>query len=103
MIGTDTFTLSYRYLGSIPLTLVYCDDVVEDEPITVRGERDYLLCGPVLIFRHGDPIASLSDFEMCDIKESVQLVKLNDSGRCVLELRDISKNPKPPKRRLIDG
>ena len=103
LIGTDRFTISYRYLNSVPLTLIYCDDVEEDEPVTVRGEQDYVLCGPVLIFRHGNPIASLSDFEMLDIKESTELVKLKDDGRCVLELRGISKYPKPPKRRVVDG
>jgi len=73
-LGTDAFTVIYRHLYTIPLTLVYCDEVSDDALETVDDDTQSLY-GPILVFHRGEPFGDLGDFEMSCVLNCIDMVK----------------------------
>ena len=98
-LGSREFTLTYRYLGSIPLTIVYCDEVDEDAGLVIKDAFE--IYEPILVFRHDRPIGPLSDFEVTAVLDSLHVVKTK--GVCQLRLRGLTETPGTLRIGVIDG
>lgn len=93
-IGSDSFTITYRYLKYLPLAIVYCDEVSKDADLVINDSFQSIYA-PILVFKHGRPFEQLSDFDQAVVMDNIEMVKMN--GRCVLRLKGLSDTPSPMK------
>jgi hypothetical protein len=96
LLGTVDIGVCTRYIGPVPLLIMFDRGNTEDSTPTVHGpDGEVSIRGNVLVFGR-DPegsFKSLSDFEVGLLKSHTDLVRCD--GKTYFALSDVTKNPVP--------
>ena len=95
-LGTKDFGYCTRYLGPIPLLIVFCCDVDRDAITTIHGpDRERVIIGSSMIFGKDEDgsFRSLTDFELTALRNNTSI--LSKRNITYFGVNGMTKDPRP--------